>query len=727
MSLVTYSPLIQGIKLCLCMIVKNESKIIERLLNSIYPLLKDGKGIVCITDTGSTDNTVELMNNYIQSHGLYGQIFTSTFVNFAKNRTESFTNARDYIISQGWNPLEFYALLMDADMLLIESQFNPQELEFEGYMVDQRNPLMIYANTRLINLGKKWQCLGVTHEYWDCQEPNHKIGKVHTLLINDINDGGCKADKYERDIRLLTQGIIDEPTNSRYLFYLAQSYKDSGKFDEGIEWYRKRVNVDNMNNWNEERWYAQYAIGLCFEFKGDWANAEVEYLKAYEMRPTRAEPLYQISHHYRLIPNSNNRCLLFARIAKEIPFPQNDLLFISHPVYEFLLDEDIAIAAYYTNHRNIGLPHCEHIILNRSVPHNIKSGIIQNEQFYMKGLCIPDNKYDIVDHDIKNIITQEIRSNKSRHIDNQKLVYERYRLTNPSIVKTKKGFTGIVRSVNYNQVGAKYYDILDDDEHVRTINYFVDFDKNMNIQNTYQVLDTVNRTRYPTRIHGIEDMRLFKFKDEWWFTCTQLDVVPSGVPRVCLGKLGQRNNEHKTINVELFTGLQGPYDQADKQLRCEKNWMPFVYKNQILIIYSIDPYIILKPDIEKMDGTCEIFKKCNYKQDVSRLRGGGAPVPYNGGWLMCVHEKFYVKGQINGQDSEKGIYTHRFLLTDENLTVNKISIPFYFRELGVEFCASLTHNIKGDGLVLGVGYEDREAHAVEMKYTDVEKLLNSLQ
>ena len=56
--------------------------------------------------------------------------------------------------------------------------------------------------------------------------------------IVDIGDGGSKADKFERDIKLLTQGIKDEPDNSRYYFYLANSYHDSGKNDEAIEFYK---------------------------------------------------------------------------------------------------------------------------------------------------------------------------------------------------------------------------------------------------------------------------------------------------------------------------------------------------------------------------------------------------------------------------------------------------------------------------------------------------------
>jgi glycosyltransferase involved in cell wall biosynthesis len=45
----------------LCMIVKNESHVIERCLNSVKPLLD----YVLIVDTGSTDNTIEVIYNWL--------------------------------------------------------------------------------------------------------------------------------------------------------------------------------------------------------------------------------------------------------------------------------------------------------------------------------------------------------------------------------------------------------------------------------------------------------------------------------------------------------------------------------------------------------------------------------------------------------------------------------------------------------------------------------------
>ena len=45
----------------LCMIVKDEAHVIERCFDSVRPLIDE----ILIVDTGSTDDTVSVINNYL--------------------------------------------------------------------------------------------------------------------------------------------------------------------------------------------------------------------------------------------------------------------------------------------------------------------------------------------------------------------------------------------------------------------------------------------------------------------------------------------------------------------------------------------------------------------------------------------------------------------------------------------------------------------------------------
>lgn len=351
-------------KICLTMIVKNESSIIERCLDS----MKEFVDCICICDTGSTDNTIQIIDDYLQSNHIQGKVYQQEWKNFGYNRTLSVKTAQEMLKEMNY-PLDLtYILLLDADMLLeVEPAFEKKQLVHDTYLLIQKSSCLTYYNTRLIRASMPWKCVGVTHEYWDC-DIRTNAGRLTTLHINDLGDGGCKADKFERDIKLLTQGLIDEPDNVRYMFYLAQSYKCIEKFDDAINWYTKRI---SKGGWNEEVWYSKMMIGECYEYKNEWKEALNWYLDAYEFNPDRAEPIHKIANFYRKEGN-NHLAYLFAKHGSKIPFPKNQVLFISHPVYDYQFDEEISISAYYTANKNEGFEATDRLSLKKDVPNYIK-------------------------------------------------------------------------------------------------------------------------------------------------------------------------------------------------------------------------------------------------------------------------------------------------------------------------------------------------------------------
>ena len=265
--------------LCLNMIVKNESKIITRLFDSVINIID----CYCICDTGSTDNTVELIKSYFENKNIPGIIVSEPFKNFAHNRNfalKSCLNMSDYI------------LLMDADMILQITNFNNENLQkFDSCYILQGNNDFYYQNLRIVKNNGLFSYIGVTHEYISTPS-NNKLFHItkEELFITDYGDGGCKNDKFERDIKLLSDGIIDEPNNSeRYHFYLANSYHDTGNFEKAIETYEKRIKI---GGWDQEIWYSYYRIGLCYKKLGKMPDAIFSWMNAYNHLPIRVENLY---------------------------------------------------------------------------------------------------------------------------------------------------------------------------------------------------------------------------------------------------------------------------------------------------------------------------------------------------------------------------------------------------------------------------------------------------
>lgn len=361
------------VTICLTMIIKNESKIILRCLESAKSICD----YMTICDTGSTDNTCEIVTNFFNENKdkIKGTLHHHEWKNFGYNRTLS--------LDVGRQSGATYVLCIDADMILeIKPNFKKQDLKADSYAIVQQTSTLFYYNTRLMKSTRKWKCVGVTHEYYDCDK--HKQSEnLDTLVINDRGDGGCKSDKFERDIKLLTQGLIDEPDNSRYMFYLAQSYCDTNQHEQSIKWYKKRI---EMGGWYEEVYYSYYKIGTILQSMGEsWEKIEKAYLEAWKYLPSRAEPLYEMAKYCRNTSRYKEG-YKYAKIGSTIPFPKNQLLFIFKHVYSFQMLDELAICAYYIGKYHESISLCDRLIKEGHVPENQLSRIKQNMKFSLDKL-----------------------------------------------------------------------------------------------------------------------------------------------------------------------------------------------------------------------------------------------------------------------------------------------------------------------------------------------------
>ena len=167
--------------ICLTMIVKNESKIITRCLDSA----KDFVDYVCITDTGSTDDTPTIIETWCQEHKMPYKVFHDTFKGFGPSRTQSYENTKATF------PETDYCLLLDADMVLEVPDLDKASLIKPSYRVNQYGSNLVYPNTRFIDLKHDWKLVCRTHEFWESKGLAHQgTLDYDQLRIHDLNDGG---------------------------------------------------------------------------------------------------------------------------------------------------------------------------------------------------------------------------------------------------------------------------------------------------------------------------------------------------------------------------------------------------------------------------------------------------------------------------------------------------------------------------------------------------------
>lgn len=392
------------------MIVKNESHVIEETLNSIYKYIN----YYVISDTGSTDNTQNIIKNFFNSKNINGEIHQKEWINFGYNRTEALQlckNKGDYI----W--------VIDADDIIIGDIKLP-ELEDDCYLLKYGNGFTYYRQQIFKNESHyNWRYVGVLHEYPDCDKKNIKktiIDGNYYLDSRRLGDRNKNPDKYLNDALILEKGLIDEPNNERYMFYLGQSYLDHAKhlkflFDKtndnlifsdfentvykSINAYSNRI---SKGGWFEEVYYSYYKIGEAFELLNKPINdIEKAYLDAYNYLSSRAEPLYNIAKLY-LDKNDFENSYKYSKMASKIKYPKDQLLFISKDVYEYKILDVLSISSYYTERYTESHVSCA-LLLTKQIPLNQRERILNNLKFAKEKIDKIKKKIYIYCNNIINI------------------------------------------------------------------------------------------------------------------------------------------------------------------------------------------------------------------------------------------------------------------------------------------------------------------------------------
>lgn len=213
----------------LVMIVKNESRSLRKCLSRAKKLVDE----IYITDTGSTDNTVKIAEEF------GAHISTYEWKN-------DFAAARNYALKQSdcdWN------LILDADEYLVSGK----KKDLERFM-------------------EKGGCIGAIRRYDSYTEENGEIsqscaypvrfvprgtgyeGRIHEQIVSDLpivplpltfdHDGYLQGGKGERNLEILLEVLEDDPKDSYMLYQISRTLwlmKDYERADGYFERFYRLV------------------------------------------------------------------------------------------------------------------------------------------------------------------------------------------------------------------------------------------------------------------------------------------------------------------------------------------------------------------------------------------------------------------------------------------------------------------------------------------------------
>lgn len=364
--------------LTLAMIVKNEAPNIERCLESVAPYID----YYVIADTGSIDNTKEIIKNFFDKKGIPGEIIDHPWEDFGTNRSKVLKHCHG---KTKW------ALMIDADDN-IEGKLPIEKFDdsTDGYVVKVVRGAMVWYRAQIFNLAKKlWWYEEPLHEYAVCEQPM-SVQKLEGDYSWNVRTEGCRSrevssdrEKYVRDYFLLKKHLEKEPSSVRKQFYAAQSAFDCQLYEIAEKEYMARV---NMGNWPEEVFYSWLRIGICREILGKPAEEVIDaFMMAYEARPNRAEALYHLSCIYRKYGRPRN-AFMVASHAVTMPMPTEDILFVDNSVYQWGILDEIATTAIYVGKIHMGYAACEKLLNEPYMPAEHRERIKSNKQIYENAL-----------------------------------------------------------------------------------------------------------------------------------------------------------------------------------------------------------------------------------------------------------------------------------------------------------------------------------------------------
>ena len=362
--------------LSLCMMVKDESKNIIKSLNSVKDIIES----CIIYDTGSTDNTIDIIRIWCHTHDIPLHIKEGEFVDFSTSRNTLLEFA-DTIDSK-------YLLLLDSNDEMKESnkfiQFLKQndngDNKVDGIMLQQcwklNDTIDKYWNVRCIKNKCGWRYTGRVHE-WISKIGLHKnidnLSDDHrreisknvktfitkapeecSLFHDRIDDMAKSIVRFQRDKVLLLEDHRASPENTRIMFYLAQTLSSTQDYGEAFYYYKLR---SLKGGFPEEVFHSLLRLGtLSMLLKHPWVESLKWFLKAYD-HSHRVEPLCQIAQYY--IQKHNFRsAFMYLSEAIKLDYPKNSVLFVNKFAHDYLRWHLMGRCAYYVKAYQIGLDSC---------------------------------------------------------------------------------------------------------------------------------------------------------------------------------------------------------------------------------------------------------------------------------------------------------------------------------------------------------------------------------
>lgn len=318
------------------MIVRDEAASIVKVLESVKPDIDHWT----ILDTGSTDGTQDLVRGVLGN--VPGSLHEEPFVDFATTRNRALELAGQRCT---------FALMMSGDEVLVGGValrtflYDKAADPAGAYQVELALGQLRFNQSRVTRTDGGWRYVFPVHELLvpptgEWAAPRDVVPGCHVLHERTKPE---TPEKYLQHAQLLRRYLKDHPKEPRCTFYLAQSLKDAGRYDDAIDVADQRIAIDAGNR---AEVFAAHMVKAWSAARGGrrWSEVQGYLLAAYAHDPTRAEPLFEIGAHWRGL---ERHAVAYLYLSRAWRLPMASGLFVDAEVYRWRAAFLAGICAWY--------------------------------------------------------------------------------------------------------------------------------------------------------------------------------------------------------------------------------------------------------------------------------------------------------------------------------------------------------------------------------------------
>ncbi len=351
-------------KFCLIMIARDEENIITRAFESMKNIITS----YYICDTGSQDNTINVIENWMKDNNIPGEVFQEEWKNFGYNKSLLLKNARNHT-NEMISKAEYYVWL-DCDEVWIKNKDDPlsyltvedaNRLYTELNEKDSFNIFMIltlyggiqYFRWNIVRNNQLYRWEQPVHEYLVATENGNTCNLDWLYLLARKEGNSSKnPDRYRKDAEMFLEYLDSHPNDARATFYLAQTY-ESFDNDKAIEWYKKRTDI--VHGYYQERYIACLRLGRKLEKVED---KRFYFLKGIDVDSERLECYYELMKiEYDKGSNYNlgSGWGLMAPTNRKV---KDSFMFAENSIYEYLFDIILSVCCFNAKYYDEGYKAC---------------------------------------------------------------------------------------------------------------------------------------------------------------------------------------------------------------------------------------------------------------------------------------------------------------------------------------------------------------------------------